>query len=74
MTVPFFHSLFNSIAQLMIAFFKKAKPKNNNNKNPRIVSEKKKFTRAEWVIYLNVRSIGIKIAFYRMSSPVLFMP
>lgn len=30
--------------------------------------------RAEWVIYLDVRSIGIKIAFYRVSSPVLFMP
>lgn len=30
--------------------------------------------RAEWVMYLDVRSIGIKIAFYRMSSPVLFMP
>lgn len=25
-------------------------------------------------MYLDVRSIGIKIAFYRMSSPVLFMP
>lgn len=38
------------------------------------LQSKRKFMRAEWVIYLGVRNIGIKIPFYRMSSPVLFMP
>lgn len=37
-------------------------------------SKRKKFMSIEWGIYLNVRSMGLKIAFYRMSSPVLFMP
>jgi hypothetical protein len=30
--------------------------------------------RAAWVTYFNVRSMRTKIAFYKMSSPVLFMP
>lgn len=38
------------------------------------LQSKRKFMMAEWVIYLGVRTIGIRISFYRMSSPVLFMP
>lgn len=75
MRVQFFPQFLNSISQLIMHFFKKAKTKNNSKKRKLIASEQKikKFVRAEWVIYLDVRRIGIKIAFYRMSSPVLLL-